>query len=348
MERKQFGYLCSYWPEELPLALGLEPVRILPEESTLDTARLPAYTCSYAKQLTAMAENGLLNQYAGIGFSHTCDTMQCLPGIWQSPGTVSPHIFMHVPPVTMDTPASLEYYRQELIQLWESLCRVYSAENNPESLLSAINLKNRVRQKIQNLAEEEPPLSSARFASLLRKAQTMPPSLFLAGFDELVAKARENAPSVSGKRLVLTGAVLENSSLFLAIEELGGQVVYDDTCTGLRHFTGRVAETGDPFTNLAEYYSRRPPCPCRHTSLFAREEYLRQVAGNHRADGIIILLRKYCDPHAWDAVDLRQSLTHRGLSVLVLELEAAEPKEQERTRLQAFLENLSAGGNTGE
>lgn len=346
MERKEFGYLCSYWPEELTLALGLETVRILPEDTTLDTPRLPAYTCSYAKHLTAMAESGRLNQLAGIGFSHTCDTMQCLPGIWQSPGNLSPPVFMHVPPVVMDNADAREYYRQELVHLWERLCRAYAQESNPEALLAAIKLKNRVRRKIQQLAAQLQ--SSAGFAGLLRKAQTMPPSLFLEKCDGLVAEARAEAPPVSARRLLLTGAVLENNSLFAAIEELGGHVAFDDTCTGLRHFAGQVAETGDPFANLADYYSSRPPCPCRHASLLAREEYLLGAAGEHNVDGIIILLRKYCDPHAWDAVDLRQGLAGHGYPVLVLELEGAKPGEQERTRLQAFLENLAARRDTGE
>ena len=44
-----FGYFCSYWPEEFLLALGLEPLRILPPGTNSTPALLPAYCCSLAR-----------------------------------------------------------------------------------------------------------------------------------------------------------------------------------------------------------------------------------------------------------------------------------------------------------
>ncbi|SFR00912.1 2-hydroxyacyl-CoA dehydratase family protein [Desulfoscipio geothermicus] len=68
--------------------------------------------------------------------------------------------------------------------------------------------------------------------------------------------------------------------------------------------------------------------------------YLVNLARNRQAAGAVLVNRKYCEPHAWDAVPAAERLRAGGVHTLVLELEGADVGGQERTRLQAFLESL--------
>ncbi|MEW5899025.1 MAG: 2-hydroxyacyl-CoA dehydratase family protein, partial [Bacillota bacterium] len=200
------------------------------------------------------------------------------------------------------------------------------------------------------LEELRPHLPAALVARLERTAQVVPRSLYAKALEEILPVlhkwAGEQAENRRGRgkdrlrRVLISGAVLENEEIPGLLEELGVRVAADDICTGYRHFTGLVEETGDPFEALAARILQRPPCPCRHQGLDARRDYLLELARSRGAEAVILILRKYCDPHAWDAVSLAQGLRATGLPVYVLELEGASPGGQEKTRLQAFLECL--------
>jgi len=142
-------------------------------------------------------------------------------------------------------------------------------------------------------------------------------------------------------KVLISSAVLENDSLFTMIEDLGGRVVADDTCTGYRHYSGHtLTESDNPLADIVKRYSEMPPCPCKHRSLNERIAYLTELAKQRQAQGAIIIIRKYCDPHAWDAVTLAENFRNSGIRTLTLELEGANVGGQERTRLQAFLESI--------
>jgi benzoyl-CoA reductase/2-hydroxyglutaryl-CoA dehydratase subunit BcrC/BadD/HgdB len=156
--------------------------------------------------------------------------------------------------------------------------------------------------------------------------------------------------------LVLSGATLDDPALLALIEELGGQVVGDDLCNGERYFDTLVPEvedpgaraadpdpdTGlpDPWGALAERYLRRPPCPCKHSGLDVREKHLLSLATARGARGVIFVLKKFCDPHAWDYPPLAAALRTAGIPHLLLETEATTPVGVLRTRIEAFLEML--------
>lgn len=208
-------------------------------------------------------------------------------------------------------------------------------------LRGAVALTNRVRKLVSKLDELRPRLPSSLVAALVRAGQITPRAEYARTLEELLPVLEERAADEAGrKRVVISGAVLENEKMHELVENLGGRVVADDSCTGFRHFDCTVDEKSDPLQALTDRLISRAPCPCRHQNLESRAIYLAGLARSRRVDAVILVLRKYCDPHAWDAVSITETLRQAGIPVLTLELEGAAPGEQERTRLQAFLESL--------
>lgn len=99
-EHRPFAFFCSYWPEEITMALGWEPFRVLPPARVGTPARLPAYCCTMARGCLEMGEAGDIGVPAG--FAHSCDTIQCLGQIWRS--AVNENTVMFVPPVALGSP----------------------------------------------------------------------------------------------------------------------------------------------------------------------------------------------------------------------------------------------------
>ncbi|GAB6156411.1 2-hydroxyacyl-CoA dehydratase family protein [Desulfosporosinus burensis] len=338
--RKFFGYFCSYFPEELILAAGLDPLRLFPDSENSTPAELPAYSCSLARGTLDMEIREKWQDLVGIGFTHTCDTMQCLSGIWAA-SSRSKTVDL-VPPVMLTAQGAARYYLAELNTLLKELTNITQQEINQQAIQDALRLCTQTRKLVTELDELRPGLPSPLVFSILRAGQLMPRSDYVKALEQCLPTLKEMA-SVPHQRakVLISSAVLENDSLFTMIEDLGGRVVADDTCTGYRHYSGlTLTESDNPLADIVKRYSEMPPCPCKHRSLNERIAYLTELAKQRQAQGAIIIIRKYCDPHAWDAVTLAENFRNSGIRTLTLELEGANVGGQERTRLQAFLESI--------
>ena len=83
-KEKIFGYFCTYFPVEIVHAAGMLPFRILGERKRLlhVDGYLPSFGCSFVRTALELGLDGTLKCLAGVGFSHTCDSIQVLSGIW--------------------------------------------------------------------------------------------------------------------------------------------------------------------------------------------------------------------------------------------------------------------------
>jgi benzoyl-CoA reductase subunit C len=135
---------------------------------------------------------------------------------------------------------------------------------------------------------------------------------------------------------------------------------------------------GDPLKAMVKrYLISRPPCPSKHspsrwlqctscpfrdTDSFSmkpdpkkrlpeshpfsvpericRFRHSLQLAINHRVEGVIALLQKFCDPHGFDYHHVVQAFEDIGVPTLFLEIDNVISVGQIKTRVQAFLEML--------
>jgi benzoyl-CoA reductase/2-hydroxyglutaryl-CoA dehydratase subunit BcrC/BadD/HgdB len=149
------------------------------------------------------------------------------------------------------------------------------------------------------------------------------------------------ASGVARKRIILSGGVCNQPDVHDFIAEAGGVVVGDDLCTGSRGFSGLIDENAEPLTAMADRILTRVPCPAKHRGLTDRADHLLDLVRRRRAQGVILFLLKFCDPHAFDVPTLREALDKEGIPSLVLEVEDRLPAEgQLRTRLETFVEMI--------
>jgi bzd-type benzoyl-CoA reductase N subunit len=347
--RRAFGTLCTYVPEEILHAAGFVPVRLLPLPLPLpyqgrgDTseAHLQSYTCSLARRILEQALQGRFDFLDGVLFSHTCDTMQGLADIWRL-NFPSQFVATVVQPVALASPHAQAYLVAELRQLMVRLEAQFDITITDEALRASIRLYNQNRELLSQLYAVRERLPSVAVWQAVTAAMLMPKEEHNALLSQAIGAMTGNAaiPAQSPQtRLLLTGATLDDATLLEIIEAAGARVVADDLCTGARYFDTLVAE-GDPLEALAQRQLQRLPCPCKHRSLDARARHLLNLAAQHHADGVIFVLKKFCEPHAWDYPYLAAALTKAGRPHLLLETEQTTPVEQVRTRVEAFLEML--------
>jgi benzoyl-CoA reductase subunit C len=159
------------------------------------------------------------------------------------------------------------------------------------------------------------------------------------------------APRDDRVRLHLSGHLCHapKPELLAAIEECGAIVVDDDLFTGTRYVSVDVAEDLDPVEALTRWYLGRDaaaPCPTRVKHETDWEDHLVHAVEASGAEGVIVLMVRFCEPHMLYYPQLRKRLNERGIPHLLIETEhEGLPVETVQTRVEAMLERIRRSHN---
>ena len=347
--KKIFGHFCTYTPEEIVHAAGIHPMRLFGSKGAIKHADafLQAYSCSLVRGALEEALSGGLKFLDGAVFPHTCDSIQRLSDIWRLNAPFEFHADV-VLPVKLDEPSSRQYMVDVLRKFKNDLEKRLSLSISESSLRESIALFNRIRAAIKRIYEirsEHPEIMRGEDVFTIVKASMVMDRAELLPLLESVASDLEKKKEKTGpskkKRLVLSGGICDHPSIYSLIEKSGGTIVWDDLCSGSRYFEGAIAQSGDPIEAIAKRYTERIICPAKHYSLTARGENIVRIAKEHRAQGVVFLFLKFCDPHSFDYPYMKGFLDKEKIPSMLLEIEQELPSEgQLSTRFEAFIEML--------
>jgi bzd-type benzoyl-CoA reductase N subunit len=346
--RSVVGYFCSYAPEEIIWAAGALPYRILGTGGEISRAdgHLQAYSCSLVRGALDDALTGKLDFLDGTVFPHTCDSVQRLSDIWRLNAGLGFHLDL-VLPVKLNTKSAEDYMQAVIKKFHHDLETGLGVEITPEKLSKAIQTFNQIRAGLQHIYEirrdHSGKLSSRDLYAIVKASMVMDRSELAERLSAAVDLLQTQNPKTdtAGKRLMLTGGICSMPEIYHQIENVGGAVVWDDFCTGSRYFEGRIDPDGDLLNSIGQRYFNRIICPAKHRDCFSRGDSLLKMVKNTRAQGVIFVLLKFCDPHAFDFPYIKELLDRAGIPSMLLEIEDQQTSEEQlRTRLEAFIELL--------
>ncbi len=347
-----FGYFCSYFPEELLHAAEILPMRILgdKENVSLADAHVQAFICSLVRTSLDAALKHKFDFLDGVVFPHSCDSIQNLADIWRRnlPGQFTDVVVL---PVWVDVPEAEDYLTGEIMRFRMKLENHLNLRITNDEIARSLDTYNENRALLAELyafRRDNPSAIPAQgVLDVVRASMTMRKEDHSRLLKQLLAELKAAPRKADGAvRIVLYGNACDHPALINLFEELDAVVVDDDLCTGSRYFLHIEPSEGDPVRRLAQRYIRRVPCPSKHSMEFDRRRYLVDMVKQSRADGVVMLILKFCDPHAFDYPDLAKRLTETNIPHLLIETEMQPTSiEQTRTRLQAFLEMLKERKN---
>ena len=344
---KVIGFVCSYAPEEMILAAGALPVRLLSatENPLRADLHFQSYGCSLARSILDAALAGRLDYLDGVVFPHTCDTIQRLSDIWRInlPQTFFADVVL---PVKLTSPAARQYLMDVLEKFRGDLEAKLGTKISDAKLQDVIRLYNVIRlhlSRLNELRRTHPGLISGRdYSDWVTAAMRMDRVAYLALLEAFVADMAQAAaghPASNAKKLVLAGGGCTTPDIYGLIEEAGGVVVDDDLCMGTRYYEALADESLPPLVALADRLIKRPVCPAKHAGLTKRADDLIARVRRAGADGVIFILLKFCDPHAFDYPYMKEMLDRENIPSLLLEMESdGQAGGQLQTRLETYME----------
>ena len=350
--RKAIAYFPVYAPVELIHAAGMLPVGLAGAGDRLDLqhadARFGSFICSIIKTTLEMAHTRHLECFDGMLFSTICDSARNLCWVLKRNFPQLHAEFVHLPQ-NPSSPAASKFLADEYRRLLQLLEEIAGRKVNPDDLLASIALFNQNRSLIRSLHAlrvSSPHLLAAWEAYALVRAGYMIPVEehnrmlrdVLSVLPERRVKMRDSI------RIVVEGSFCEQPPIGLLrlIEDAGCYIVSDDLTLGRTWFTEDIPLTGDPIESLAtSYLDRSVYSSVRHDFRHPRWTELHRKITELRADAVLFLIAKFCEPAYFDFVPFKQELDQAGIPHLLLEFEEKQfTFDRLRTEVETFVEAL--------
>jgi benzoyl-CoA reductase/2-hydroxyglutaryl-CoA dehydratase subunit BcrC/BadD/HgdB len=350
--RRVLGFNCSYFPEEIVRAAGLLPFRIRATgctETALADSFLSRANCSFARACLEQLLQGNYDFLDGAVFVYSCDHMCTAHNSWKAQGKLPliEHI-ISVPHTLTDY--GRNWYREEIVNVKERIEEQFGLTVTEEGLKEAIAASNETQRLQRRLYElrgrPTPPITGSQSLSVLVAEGSMPRDEYNRLLRELLAQLEVGeGASGNGRRLMVSGSVIDSPAMLEIIEKTGGLVVADTLCFGAaRSFGDPMSEEGDPMDAIVDRYYGQILCPRMFDSYPKRLATAMDIAKRANVEGVVLQSIRNCDLHGIDNVMLERDFEKEGIPVLVLEREydALADAGRIKTRVQAFLERIGA------
>ncbi len=342
-----YGYFDSgnFTPEELIIAAGLVPKRILGDAAITTTVEADKYLepnlCYFARNLLNQAITGNLKGLAGILFTHGCDCTSRQYDVWKAHANVKDIYYLNVP-LKRDSTA-LNFLMKELNLFKAHLEKISGNSVTKDKLQAAIDQCNETRSLLRELAglcKSNPPvMTGSEFFKVIVDAQTSDKKTVNETIRAKIKDVKQRkASGGKKKRVMIAGSALDYPDFIELVESCGFDVVNVALAEGSDYFALDVKKTGDPMMDLARYLLAKPPNPTKHPP----DPYLDFVldqAKECKVDGIIYQVLKFCEPYLYDSVYILKRLKEEGIPTILLEHEyTTQGLASLRTRIEAFKE----------
>lgn len=336
-------------PEELVHAAGAVPFGVWGAIGSSDNAKkyFPPFYCSICQMTLEMGMTGKLNGLSGIMITGLCDTLRAFSQNWKAAmGTKIPMIY-----VTNSQNRFIEAGRTYAIESYKEVkrgveeCANAIIEN--DDMLASIKLYNEWRAAMREFVElagaHPAEVSVADRVAVINAGYYELKEEHLAQVKALNAELAKLPESTTGfNKIVLSGIYEDIPAITEILDANKYAVVVDDLAKESRAFSREVPEAGCAIEALADGWCSLKEDPELFDPKKAHLDALVKKTKDSGAQGVVILLAKFCDPEEFEAPLAMKALREAGIPVVTIEVDqSTESYEQARTQLETFKELLA-------
>jgi len=346
--KRVIGYVGPGVPEEMIHAAKMLPLRVSGDNEPVPTDKVDAYlmpnVTTFARSVFQTVLDGKWDFLDGVVSSITNEASRRMDDNWLAYKRRPYMDALYLP--LKQTEHAVDMYLADLEDWRNRISEFRGARIVDRDLRRSIEIYNRGRELMQKLYElrkgECPPVTGAETLEVVKAATRLPREQFNELLEQLLDEITRTGRKIKkGKRLMIVGSALENSTWIDTIEDLDAVVVTDELDAGTRYFWGTVDTSLPPMEALARYYiSGRPP-GARIWPAGKRFEHIFNMAEQYKVDGVISEILRNDAEYGHDKLFLDKEMGQRGIPILELDVEYGESGSgQMRTRVEAFLEMM--------
>ena len=342
------GIMPIYAPEEMVHATGYLPMGIWGAQGKqISKARtyLPAFACSIMQQVMELQCEGAYDELAAVLFSVPCDTLKCLSQKWKGANADKVIVFTHPQNRGLEAANKFLVTEYELVKAQlEAYLGVKITNAALENSIAIYNENRAVMREFVKVAAEYPHVINAVSRHAVFKArQFMLKEKHTELVKELIAEVKAMPVQPwDGKKVVVTGIMLEPNGLLEIFDEFKIAIVDDDLAQESRQIRVDVLDGEEgPLYRMAKAWQQMYGCSVATDTKKGRGKMLINKTKQTDADAVIVAMMKFCDPEEWDYPVYYREFEEKGIKNLMIEVDQEVTSfEQVKTRLQSFVEML--------
>ena len=345
--KKAVGVLPYFCPEELIYAAGLRPFGLWGAEMECASSGryYPAFICSILHTTLEMGLRGMLDGLSAVMVPSCCDALKSFGPNWKY-GVGSIPVIDAAWAENRKLPAGEEFTRARFRRILGQLEDIAGRRVSDGEIAAAIAVYNENRAALRAFtaaAAVHPEAVSPLDRSAVLKAGFFMDRKAHTAMVRALTEALNGLPQSGwkGLRLVTTGILADSPALLGILGELGFTVAEDQVAQESVLFRRDVPETEDPVLGLARYLGQAEGCSVLYDPGKERGKELVRLTREAKADGVLWVMAKFCDPEEFDLVPVKRMLASAGIPLLTVEADQQAPSyEQARSALEAFTEML--------
>jgi benzoyl-CoA reductase/2-hydroxyglutaryl-CoA dehydratase subunit BcrC/BadD/HgdB len=354
------GTTCIHAPEELIYAMGATPVRLCNGAYHYDQVGgdfMPAKSCALVKALLGMlcSEDPVprVGKPDLVVNLTTCDQKKKAGAMIADMG--HPVHDLELPP-SKESESARRYWQRSVRDFAMRLRRLTGKKLKRKNLRAAMAKIARAQaafRTLHNLRKSSPALLLGKDAFLVTNAYFFDDiDRWSGALEELNAELQQRrqagfqAAQRKAPRILFTGSppIFPNLKLPLLIEEAGGVVVADETCSANRMLYDMTAVdewlVGDMVDSLADKYLKPCTCPI-FTHNLDRHRRLQELAAGFGVDGVVYQAFAGCQVYEMEQRGTADALNAKNIPMLYIETDySPDDTGQLCTRIEAFLESI--------
>lgn len=341
-----------HFPAEMIHAAGALPVVLqeVAEEITVGHGAIYPFYCGFSRSAVDQALKGDLDFADAIVLGDTCVQILGAADVVRMEMPDVPVYFFQLLACMRDN-WTFENVSETVAKARRGVERLLDTAISDDALRASIALFNHNRalmREIYDIRRGNPGiLTGGELQAIVKSSMIMDKADHNAALEALLPQLRAMAAGDDRRtRVFVSGHMCHapKPEILALIEEAGGVIADDDLYTGFRHIATDVDATGDPVAALTRAYvarNEKVPDPTKIDPEVDWDGYLLRAVAAARAQGMIVLMPKYCEPHMYYYPEIKEAFEAQGVPHLLIETDHEElPQETLRTRIETFIELL--------
>ena len=349
---KVVGSFPMHFPAEAVHAAGALPVILQETEDpiTVGHASIYPFFCGYTRSVVDQAVKNQLDFVDVIMFGDHCvQVLSAADTIRVRKPEMKVHFYQLI--ASLKDAWSEDNALTVLRRLTAALEQTLGVTITEDALRKSIALFNENRQLIRHLyrlrRNGEIKLSSMEMQHIVKSSMVMDKATHNQLLRQLTQDLQGSGDGHAGRVPVyLSGHLCQAPKIdvLAMIEDCGAYVVDDDLYHGWRYVSTDVEPVSDPLRGLARWYINRnwnAPCPTRLDPKSDWDGWLLKATQDSGAQGMIVLMAKFCEPHYYYYPRIKKTFESNGLPHLLVETEhELVAAGNIRTRVESFVEMI--------
>lgn len=337
-----------YTPEEIIYSMDCIPMGAWGADIQINEAKryFPAFICSIMQSILELGMNGTYNGASAIVIPSLCDSLKTLGENWK-------YGVKNIPFIPMTYPQNRKpdfghaYTKAGYERVIKDLEKATGNTFDDAKLADAIkvyNEHNAVMREFAKVVGTHGEITTAERSAVFKAGTFMDKAEHTKMVKDLLASLANDEAKTPKIKVVTSGILADAPGLTKIFDDLGMTIVADDVAAETRQYRtdAPAAQTGETnLDTLVNKFCEMDNCSVLYDVEKKRIDLITAEAEANKADGVVIVLTKFCDPEEFDYPLIKKACEAKSIPCMLIEVDRQmDNLEQARTMLQTFTEML--------